>query len=159
MGKKTFLVVLVMLLALGVVMAAAPAHASDETVWHTDTQGNLIIHVARITEEPVYIPLHVAGQRMEILAVRADDNIVRLAFNTCQVCSGAPRAYFVTQGNGVVCQNCGNFFPTTQVGSAARGCNPMAVPGVEPAATGTITIPASVLAAHVRAFRNWKRGL
>ena len=96
---------------------------------------------------------------MEILAVRAEDGKVRVAFNTCQVCSGAPRAYFVPHEGGVICRNCGNFFPAEQVGGAARGCNPLAVPNVGTTASGDITIPASVSAAHAGVFRNWKRGL
>ena len=146
-------------LLLWCVIAAVPAHSQDEAAWSIDAQGNLTIHAERVTHEPVFIPLQVEGQRMEILAVRAVDGKVRVAFNTCQVCSGAPRAYFVPHEGGVICRNCGNFFPPEQVGGAARGCNPLAVPNVGTTASGDITIPASVSAAHAGAFRNWKRGL
>ena len=146
-------------LLLWCVIAAVPAHSQDEAAWSIDAQGNLTIHAERVTHEPVFIPLQVEGQRMEILAVRAVDGKVRVAFNTCQVCSGAPRAYFVPHEGGVICRNCGNFFPAEQVGGAARGCNPLAVPNVGTTASGDITIPASVSAAHAGVFRNWKRGL
>ena len=146
-------------LLLWCVIAAVPAHSQDEAAWSIDAQGNLTIHAERVTHEPVFIPLQVEGQRMEILAVLAVDGKVRVAFNTCQVCSGAPRAYFVPHEGGVICRNCGNFFPAEQVGGAARGCNPLAVPNVGTTASGDITIPASVSAAHAGAFRNWKRGL
>ena len=146
-------------LLLWCVIAAVPAHSQDEAAWSIDAQGNLTIHAERVTHEPVFIPLQVEGQRMEILAVRAVDGKVRVAFNPCQVCSGAPRAYFVPHEGGVICRNCGNFFPAEQVGGAARGCNPLAVPNVGTTASGDITIPASVSAAHAGAFRNWKRGL
>ncbi len=141
------------------VISATQARSQDEMAWRIDTQGNLTIHTDRITGEPIFIPLEVGGKRMEILAVRAGDDKVRVAFNTCQVCSGAPRAYFAPQDGGIVCQNCGNFFPFEQVGSTAHGCNPLAVPGVEAKTSGDITIPVAVLTAHVGAFRNWKRGL
>ena len=47
---------------------------------------------------------------MEVLAAKDADGTVRTAFNTCQVCHGSRKAYFVEQGDEVVCQNCGNAF-------------------------------------------------
>ncbi len=65
-------------------LAAMPAHSHDEAAWSIDAQGNLTIHARRVTHEPVFIPLQVKEQRMEILAVRAGDGKVHVAFNTCQ---------------------------------------------------------------------------
>lgn len=151
--------ILIAVLSLLCIFSATVTFSQDNEAWRTDTQGNLTIHTDRIAHKPVFIPLVENGNRMEILAIRATDNKVRVAFNTCQVCSGAPRAYFDPQEGGVVCRNCGNFFLAEQVGSAAHGCNPLAVPGVEATASGDIVISAAVLMAHVKAFRNWKRGL
>ncbi|MCR5562283.1 MAG: DUF2318 domain-containing protein [Desulfovibrio sp.] len=157
--KCIWFAMLIAVLSLWCAFSATVTFSQDDDAWRTDVQGNLIIHTDRVTKEPIFIPLMVNGNRMEILAIRAMDSKVRVAFNTCQVCSGAPRAYFDPQEGGVVCQNCGNFFPAEQVGSAALGCNPLAVPGVEVTASGDIVIPAAVLMAHVKTFRNWKRGL
>ncbi|MBO5997610.1 MAG: DUF2318 domain-containing protein, partial [Alphaproteobacteria bacterium] len=59
--------------------------------------GDLHIHAARVTAEPLFIPLNVAATPMEIIAVRDGGGEVRVAFNTCRVCNGSPRAYFVHQ--------------------------------------------------------------
>ena len=152
-------VIVMAALILWYTFSASVTFSQDGDAWRTDAQGNLTIHTDRVTHEPVFIPLMVNGNRMEILAIRARDSKVRVAFNTCQICSGAPRAYFDPQEGGVVCRNCGNFFPAEQVGSSANGCNPLAVPGVEATASGDIVIPAAVLMAHTKAFRNWKSGL
>ena len=161
MTKRKCILFMMLIAALNLwcAFAATETFSQNDDVWLTDAQGNLIIHTDRVTHEPVFIPLMVNGNRMEILAIRAMDGNVRVAFNTCQVCSGAPSAYFDPQEGGVVCRNCGNFFLAEQVGSAAHGCNPLAVPGVEATASGDIVISAAVLMAHVKAFRNWKRGL
>ena len=156
--KYFSMIALIGALYLGGAASAAPADSQDEDAWATDAEGNLTIHAGRVAGEPVFIPLLAGGRRMELLAIRGGDGMVRLAFNTCQVCSGSPRAYFVQQESGVVCRNCGNFFPAEQVGIASQGCNPLAVPGVEATASGDIVVPAAVLAAHADAFRNWKRG-
>ncbi|MBQ9406580.1 MAG: DUF2318 domain-containing protein [Desulfovibrio sp.] len=147
----------ILLASLCLLFSAAVAQPQNSVPWRLDDQGNLTIHTSNVTAEPVFIPLQSKGTRMELLALRAKDGTVRVAFNTCQACSGSPRAWFGVEKGGVVCQNCGNFFPAEQVGASAHGCNPLAVPGVQPTATGDITIPAAVLAAHASAFRNWKR--
>ncbi len=160
MMKQKYFSVIALLGAL-YLWGATPAAAADsqcEDVWATDAEGNLTIHADRVPGEPVFIPLLADGKRMEVLVIRGGDGKVRLAFNTCQVCSGSPRAYFEPQVGGVVCRNCGNFFSAEQVGIASKGCNPLAVPGVEATASGDIVVPAAVLAAHADAFRNWKRG-
>lgn len=61
---------------------------------------------------------------MEVLAAKDADGTVRTAFNTCQVCNGSRKAYFVEQGDKVVCQNCGNAFGREDVGVLSGGCNP-----------------------------------
>lgn len=61
---------------------------------------------------------------MEVLAAKDADGTVRTAFNTCQVCNGSRKAYFVEQGDKVACQNCGNAFGREDVGVLSGGCNP-----------------------------------
>ena len=141
---------------------AAPA-SSAEAPWAFDAAGELRIHAGRVTAEPLFIPVQVEGTPMEIIAVRDGGGEVRVAFNTCRVCNGAPRAFFVHQNRlfgakGFVCQNCGNLFPAEKLGAPGGGCHPLAVPGLERNAE-TIRIPVDVLAAHRPYFRNWKRGL
>lgn len=84
----------------------------------------LEIPVSELSETIRIYPVTVDGLSMEILAAKDADGSLRTAFNTCQVCNGSRKAYFVVQGDHVVCQNCGNSFARTDVGVLSGGCNP-----------------------------------
>lgn len=84
----------------------------------------LEIPVNELSETIRIYPVTVDGLQMEILAARDADGTLRTAFNTCQVCNGSRKAYFVAEGDHVVCQNCGNSFPRSAVGVLSGGCNP-----------------------------------
>lgn len=84
----------------------------------------LEIPVSELSETIRIYPVTVDGLSMEILAAKDADGSLRTAFNTCQVCNGSRKAYFVAQGDRVVCQNCGNSFARTDVGVLSGGCNP-----------------------------------
>ena len=68
------------------------------------------------------IPIAELSEHVKIYSFT--DGTVRTAFNTCQVCNGSRKAYFVEQGDKVVCQNCGNAFGREDVGVLSGGCNP-----------------------------------
>ena len=84
----------------------------------------LEIPVSELSETIRIYPVTVDGLSMEILAAKDADGSLRTAFNTCQVCNGSRKAYFVAQGDHVVCQNCGKSFARTDVGVLSGGCNP-----------------------------------
>lgn len=67
------------------------------------------------------------GYTVELIAVKDSDNNINVAFNTCQVCNGSPKAYFIQTNGTLVCQNCGNVFSLNSVGQYASGCNPIAL--------------------------------
>ena len=56
------------------------------------------------------------GYEIELVAVKDSSNNIDVAFNTCQVCNGSPKAYFVQKNGKLVCQNCGNVFSLNSVG-------------------------------------------
>ena len=84
----------------------------------------LEIPIAELSEHIKIYSFTVDGLNMEVLAAKDADGTVRTAFNTCQVCNGSRKAYFVEQGDKVVCQNCGNAFGREDVGVLSGGCNP-----------------------------------
>lgn len=85
---------------------------------------DLVIPVSELSETIRIYPVTVDGLQMEVLAAKDSDGTVRTAFNTCQVCNGSRKAYFVEEGDHVVCQNCGNSFGREDVGVLSGGCNP-----------------------------------
>jgi uncharacterized membrane protein len=48
---------------------------------------------------------------------------VRAAFNACDVCFASRKGYR-QEGDEMVCNNCGNRFPSNQINEVRGGCNP-----------------------------------
>ena len=85
---------------------------------------SLVIPVDELSGTARFYPVEVNGTEMEILAVKDSKGNIRTAFNTCQICYSSGRGYYVQEGNGLVCQNCGNRFTVDQVEVETGGCNP-----------------------------------
>ena len=116
--KKAFTVcILLALLALS-------GFGSNQKTATVAAGGDLEIPIAELSEQIKIYSFTVDGLNMEVLAAKDSDGTVRTAFNTCQVCNGSRKAYFVEQGDKVVCQNCGNAFGRENVGVLSGGCNP-----------------------------------
>ena len=67
------------------------------------------------------------GSKMELVVVKDSNDNIDIAFNTCQVCNGSPKAYFVWKNNKLICENCGNTFSLKTIGQSSGGCNPMTI--------------------------------
>ena len=72
---------------------------------------DLVIQAEEIGTKASYFDYDADGITVQVLAVRASDDTVRMALNTCQVCSGSPYAYFEQEGDTFICQNCKTGFP------------------------------------------------
>ena len=91
----------------------------------TITSGeSLVIPTADITADVSFFPVEVDGTAMEVIAVKASDDTIRTAFNTCQSCYTSDRGYYEQEGNDLVCQNCGFHFTPDDVEITSGGCNP-----------------------------------
>lgn len=118
---------------------------------------DIVIQAENIGIEASYFNYDADGITVQFFAVRASDDTIRMALNTCQVCNGSPYAYFEQDGDTFICQNCGNRFASTEIGITSGGCRP--VPITEDIYTeqdGVITIPASFLDESATLFKNWK---
>lgn len=117
----------------------------------------LEIPVSELSETIRIYPVTVDGLSMEILAAKDADGSLRTAFNTCQVCNGSRKAYFVAQGEHVICQNCGNSFARSDVGVLSGGCNPTPIFADSRADTeDTIRISYDYLQSNRDLFTRWK---
>lgn len=88
------------------------------------TQDEIEIKIDEVTKIAKFYPVMVDDTKMEVIAVRANDGTVRLAFDACQVCSDSGKGHYVQEGEYLVCQNCGTKFSIDQVGDVRGGCNP-----------------------------------
>lgn len=119
---------------------------------------DLVINIADLTENALFYPVDIDGTRMEVLAVKTQDGIIRTAFNTCQVCYSSGRGYFVQTGTVLVCQNCGRRYRMSQVERQAGGCNPVPIfPANKTISDSTITISKEFLRQAKNIFAEWKR--
>lgn len=152
LGSGLIVILLVVALTLGTSKDPAPE------VLVSNTAGELIIDKADITKTASFYPYESNGTYMEIIAVRANDDTVRTALNTCQVCYNSGRGYYEQLGNVLICNNCGNQFTIDQIELIKGGCNP--VPIVDDMKTEndtTIAINPESLAAFEPLFANWKK--
>lgn len=89
--------------------------------------GDLIINKSEISKTASFYPYKAGKTDMEVIAVKASDNTIRTAFNTCQVCYDSGRGYYEQQGDELICQNCGNRFKLDQLERIRGGCNPVPI--------------------------------
>jgi uncharacterized membrane protein len=91
---------------------------------------------------------------MEFFAVKDSNGAVRLAFNRCQVCYDSGRGYFKQSGTEFVCQNCGNRYQISQIGTEKGGCNPSPITYSDKIVTGNkVEIKESIFSENQYMFR------
>lgn len=91
-------------------------------------KGDIEINLDDLEQSNVtFINYNSNGTNIELVAIKDNQNNIDIAFNTCQVCNGTPKAYFLQKNGKLICQNCGNTFSLNSVGASANGCNPMTI--------------------------------
>jgi uncharacterized membrane protein len=157
MKKKTVILTAgLMILGVGLCFAQNPALNQKKSVI---ADRDLVIQTEDITENALFFPVDIDGTRIEVLAVKTQDGIIRTAFNTCQVCYASGRGYFEQVGTVLVCQNCGRRYRMNQVERQAGGCNPVPIfPENKTVTDSTITISLEYLKKAKSIFASWKRG-
>lgn len=88
---------------------------------------NIILDTSNITSTATFVNYDDDGIIIQFILVKGTDNKVRIALNTCQVCNPSPKAYFIQEGEYLVCQNCGTKFHINKIGMEKGGCNPTPV--------------------------------
>lgn len=107
------------------------------------------------TANATFINYSSHGVNMELVAIKDSEDNIDVAFNTCQVCNGSPKAYFVQKNGRLYCLNCGNTFPLSTVGASANGCNPITITDSNVIKTDTgITISKEFLSKNENLFTN-----
>lgn len=77
---------------------------------------NIILDTSKITSTAIFVNYDDDGIIIQLILVRGTDNKVRIALNTCQVCNPSSKAYFIQEGEYLVCQNCGTKFHINKIG-------------------------------------------
>ena len=64
-----------------------------------------------------------SGKAIDFFVLKSSDSVVRAAFDACDVCFGAHKGYR-QQGDLMICNNCGQQFPSIKINELKGGCNP-----------------------------------
>jgi len=101
---------------------ATSGHAPYPLVQAED--GAVRLPLATFDDEKAHYYTYVhAGEPIEFFVLKSNDGIVRAAFNACDVCFEAQKGYS-QDGDYMVCNNCGQRFPSDQINEVRGGCNP-----------------------------------
>ncbi len=73
--------------------------------------------------EAIFLAADLEGRRIRYFALKSSDGVYRSAFDACDVCFRANRGYR-QEGDRMVCNNCGQAFPSVKVNELKGGCNP-----------------------------------
>lgn len=152
---ETILVVLnIVFFCVGLLFAFNHLHEHDE-------HDTLYVNGIEIKVEDVekkgykFYDYEVENQKMQVIAVLADDGTVRTSWNTCQVCFGSGKGYFAVKDGMLECQNCGNKFSFNDVEVNRGGCNP--IPLTEKKIEGNIIIIShNTFVENKKLFSRWK---
>jgi uncharacterized membrane protein len=71
----------------------------------------------------LFLALESGGRQMHYFALKSRDGAYRAALDACDVCFKTNRGYR-QEGDLMVCNNCGQTFPSNRVGEIKGGCNP-----------------------------------
>ncbi len=69
------------------------------------------------------LSLESEGRRLYYFALKSQDGAYRAALDACDVCYRTNRGYR-QEGDLMVCNNCGQTFPSNRIGEIKGGCNP-----------------------------------
>lgn len=158
MKKGLLCLLLAALILTGCAAGDKDAGDKDTSLFTVREDGSIAIDTAQLTQTVSFLDISLGEDAVHLLARVEEDGTARLSWNTCQVCSGSPYAYFVLQEDALVCQNCGNRFPVTSIGTESIGCHPWAVEGYA-VEEGQIILSRELLTEEAPSFKNWKKGL
>jgi len=71
----------------------------------------------------LFLESELEGSRVYFFAMRSSDGVYRAAYDACDVCFRSNRGYR-QEGDLMVCNNCGQAFPSVKVNEVKGGCNP-----------------------------------
>ncbi len=75
-----------------------------------------------------YVYNHSPKESVKFFVVKSVDNVIRAAFDACDVCYKHKMGYAQTKkGDHMVCMSCGLKFRTDKVNEVTGGCNPGAL--------------------------------
>lgn len=75
----------------------------------------------------LFLVTEAAGRPVYYFALKSSDGSYRSAFDACHVCFRGNQGYR-QEGDRMVCNKCGQAFPSVKIGEIKGGCNPHPLP-------------------------------
>jgi uncharacterized membrane protein len=66
---------------------------------------------------------HADGVDIQFFVLKSSDGVIRAAFDACDVCFLEKKGYS-QEGDEMICNNCGQRFPSELINEVRGGCNP-----------------------------------
>lgn len=119
---------------------------------------NVEFSLVSLDQGPQFFTYETSAGKVGIMAVKDADGNVRAALDTCQVCNGSPKAYFLEKDGQLQCQNCGNLFNYSIVGESQLGCEPTPLPSGSWSVSGDVlSVDEESLAGCAGLFTTWAK--
>lgn len=71
----------------------------------------------------IFLKADIGGKEIHYFVLKSNDGVYRAAYDACDVCFRMNRGYR-QEGDLMVCNNCGQSFPSAKVNEVKGGCNP-----------------------------------
>ena len=92
-----------------------------------DAGGDVVIPVSQLSGKASFFEYQTAaGKDVRFFVMKSSDGVYRAALDSCDVCFAGKKGYR-QEGDDMVCQKCGNRFPSVGINEVHGGCNPVAL--------------------------------
>jgi uncharacterized membrane protein len=121
-GKTTLIGVGVAVLIVGLVAFIMFGGGGAFTVVSAEA-GEVKIPVAEVNDGKAHFYTFKGRRDVNFFVLRSSDGVIRAAFDACDVCYREKKGYH-QEGDLMVCNNCGQVFPSVKINVLKGGCNP-----------------------------------
>jgi uncharacterized membrane protein len=124
-GKSTFvglgIAVAVVAVIAFVIFGGGTGSSAFSTV--KAEAGMVKIPISDVNDGLAHYYTYNGSRPINFFVLRSSDGIIRAAFDACDVCFREKKGYH-QEGDIMVCNNCGQRFPSVKVNEIKGGCNP-----------------------------------
>lgn len=156
-SKKIEKILIGLILFVSIMLLTGCSKTNEYLTATLNENDDIIIDLKEVNNEATFINYEVDNTIMQITAVKLDsDDQARIVLNTCQACNPSPQAYFVKEGEYLVCQNCRNKFKIDEIGIEKGGCNPIPITEMTIENDEELIKNKNYLLEYKEKFENWE---
>jgi uncharacterized membrane protein len=86
--------------------------------------GKIMIPISKVSDgKAQFFAYRDDGKNINFFVLKSSDGVIRAAFDACDICYKERKGYR-QEGDYMVCNNCGQKFPSIRINDVKGGCNP-----------------------------------